>query len=63
MPGKIVYADDQFVNQQSVKRHFEDMRIAEMLITFNDGQGVVDYFEEILNDITGENIVARAMPL
>ena len=34
-----------------------------MLITFNDGQGVVDYFEEILNDITGENIVARAMPL
>ena len=34
-----------------------------MLITFNDGQGVVDYFEEILNDITGDDIGAGAMPL
>ena len=35
--GKVVYADDQFVNMKTVQTHFESMQIADRLITFNNG--------------------------
>ena len=40
--GKIFYADDQYVNQQSIKRHCEDLEISSQLTLFNDGQDVID---------------------
>ena len=48
IPGKIIYADDQFVNQHMMKRHFLDIGIPDSLITFSDGEGVVTYFEQQL---------------
>ena len=48
MPGKIIYADDQFVNQHMMRRHFLDIGIPDSLITFSDGEGVVKYFEQYL---------------
>ena len=46
--GKILYADDQYVNQQSIKRHCEELDIANQLTLFNNGQEVIEHLEDIL---------------
>ena len=43
--GKVVYADDQFINQQSMKMNFTDVGILDQLVLLSDGQEVVDYFD------------------
>ena len=51
--GKVVYADDQFINQQSMKMSFQQSmkmnfphtRILNKLVMFSDGQEVIDYFD------------------
>ena len=43
--GKVVYADDQFINQQSMKMNFTDIGILDKLTMFSDGQEVVDHFD------------------
>ena len=44
-PGKVVYADDQFINQQLIKMNFTDVGILDQLVLFSDGQEVVDHFD------------------
>ena len=43
--GKVVYADDQFINQQSMKMNFTDVGILDQLVLLSDGQEVVDHFD------------------
>ncbi len=43
--GKVVYADDQFINQQSMKMNFTDVGILDELVMCSDGQEVVDFFD------------------
>ena len=47
--AKVVYADDQFVNQHTVAKNFEEMGIADKLVTFSNGQDVIEYLEGVLN--------------
>ena len=35
--GLVVYADDQFVNQQSMKMNFSDINITDKLVMFSNG--------------------------
>ena len=49
LTGNVVFADDQFVNIQNVKRHFKDLGISDKLITCSDGQYVLEYFDELLS--------------
>ena len=49
--GKIVYVEDQFVNQEQMKMHFNDLGVVKQLTIFSDGKEVVDYFEALLQDI------------
>ena len=49
--GLVVYADDQFVNQQSMKMNFSDINITDKLVMFSNGQDVVDYFDSLLKDL------------
>ena len=51
MPGLVLYADDQFVNQASVKRQFFDLSIVDQLKLVSDGQQVIDFFEQYLGSI------------
>ena len=44
-PGKVVYADDQFINQQSMEMNFTKFGILDELVMCSDGQEVVDYFD------------------
>ena len=37
MPGHVLYADDQFVNQASVKRQFYELSIVDKLKLVSDG--------------------------
>lgn len=50
-PGLVVYADDQYVNQQTMKMKFADIGIQDRLRMFSDGKAVTDYFENMLNGI------------
>ena len=43
--GKILVADDQFINQQLIKSHLEDLGLASNIVLFSDGQEVVDYID------------------
>ena len=47
----VLYADDQFVNQASVKRQFFDLSIVDQLKLVSDGQQVIDFFEQYLGSI------------
>ena len=47
----MLYADDQFVNQASVKRQFYELSIVDKLKLVSDGQQVIDYFEQYLGAI------------
>ena len=47
----MLYADDQFVNQASIKRQFYELSIVDKLKLVSDGQQVVDYFEQYLSAI------------
>ena len=47
----IIYADDQFVNQQQMKMHFKDIGIENRLVMFQNGKEVVDFFDEMLNSM------------
>ena len=46
--GIVVYADDQFVNQQAMKMNFQDIGLQDKLVLFSDGKEVVQYFDKIL---------------
>ena len=55
-PGGLIYADDQYVNQQSIKRHCEDLKIGQKLTLFNDGQDVIDHLDDRLTDIKIDDV-------
>ena len=61
--NKVIYADDQFANLHTVQRNFEELNIAEKLITFSNGQDVIDYFEGTLKCITQEDLQHSKLPL
>ena len=63
VPGKVIYADDQFINQMLVKQHFQTMDIADKLITMNDGKDVVEYFEKYLTEIKSNDQVTPLQPV
>jgi len=46
--GKIVYADDQFVNKYQLTMQFKDLGLEERLIVLDNGEEVVEYFDEQL---------------
>ena len=52
--GSVLYADDCFLSQQIMRKNFADMGIGDSLVTFNDGQLVIDYFRRYLNAEVGE---------
>ena len=55
--GKVVIVDDQYYNQQIMKRHFSDIGLGEHLRTFNDGQSAIQYIEMVLDGLQDPNIV------
>ena len=48
MNAQILYADDQFVNQQELKNSVTELGLEERLSLFSNGKEVVNYFEELL---------------
>ena len=46
--GKVIYADDQYVNIANVRRHFKDLGIEDKLITCSNGQEVLNYIDSYL---------------
>ena len=46
--GQIVYADDQFINQQSMQLNFEDIGLGDKLTLYSNGQDVVQHFDDLL---------------
>ena len=52
--GSVLHADDCFLSQQIMRKNFADMDIGDSLVTFNDGQLVIDYFRRYLNAEVGE---------
>ena len=51
--GRIVFADDQFVNQQQMKMQLKEIGLDERVDMFSNGQDVIDYFETLLDQFTG----------
>ena len=49
--GKVVYIDDQLINQSIMNSQFQDLGLAEVLVKFSDGPSAVDYFEETLYNL------------
>ena len=56
----MVYADDQFVNQHTVAKNFEELNIPEKLITFSNGQDVLEYFEKVVEKVIEGDDLDRA---
>ena len=50
-----MYADDQFINQQSMKMNFTDIGILDQLVLLSDGQEVVDYFDQVLEEVISQH--------
>ena len=50
-PGTILFADDQYVNQQAFRMNLKELGFEKQLITHYDGEGVVEFFDFILDDI------------
>ena len=48
--GLIIYADDQYVNQQSLKINLQDIGMADRLVMMSNGQEVVDFFNKQLEE-------------
>ena len=47
--GNIVFADDQFVNQQFVQMSFNDIGLQSKLKIFSNGMETVEYFTNVLS--------------
>ena len=50
--GKIIYADDQYVNRQAFKMNLQDLGLSDRLLLFSNGQEVLDYLDKVLGDLT-----------
>ena len=59
----MVYADDQYVNQHTVAKNFEELKIPEKLITFSNGQDVLEYFENIVKKVTDGDFDPAELPV
>ena len=44
----MIYADDQYVNQSTIKKSFQDFGLSDVFATANDGQDVVELIEKHL---------------
>ena len=44
----MILADDQYVVRQQISLSFNELGLSDKLLTFADGQQVVDYFEDML---------------
>ena len=49
--GRVVYADDQYINQQAMQLNFQDIGISHKLVIFSDGLDAVNYIDGLLKDI------------
>ena len=49
--GLVLYADDHFVNQESMKATFQQIGIQEKLRLFSNGRDVVDFMDKLLDDV------------
>ena len=47
----MVYADDQYINQQAMQLNFQDIGISHKLVIFSDGLDAVNYIDGLLKDI------------
>ena len=57
-----MYADDQYVNRQALKMTFlQDIGLAHRLVMVSNGQEVLDYFDNVLENLDLEQ--DRAVPL
>ena len=61
--SKVVYADDQFANQHSVMRNFEELGINDKLVTFSNGQDVIDHIEKVLSKVKTEDDQVPCQPI
>ena len=43
--GPILFADDQYVNQQAFRMNLKELGLEEKVITHCDGEEVVEYFD------------------
>ena len=48
--SSVVYADDQFVNQQFMRLNFEDFSLQSKLVQFSNGLETVNFFETLLEN-------------
>ena len=49
--GKIIYADDQVINQKLLQLSMKEAGVADRLSMFGDGKETIDYFKELLDNI------------
>ena len=49
--GKIIYADDQVINQKLLQLSMQEAGVASRLTMFGDGKETIDYFKELLDNI------------
>ena len=49
--GLIIHADDQYINQQSIKINLQDIGLGERFVMRCNGQEVVDFFDELFDGL------------
>ena len=60
--GMVVFADDQFINQELMQMNFSDIGIPDRLTMFSGGLATVTWFREMLNhinlqDLRGDKVI------
>ena len=60
---KIIYADDEYINQQTMVTNLKEIGIDEKLTLFHNGQEVVDYFQELLRLHSNESNDVQTQPI
>ena len=61
--GTILFADDQFVNQQAFRMNLKELGLEKQLKILRDGEEVVEYFDFILDKIDVTDLNSDGTPL
>ena len=52
--GKIIYADDQVINQKLLQLSMQEAGVANRLSMFGDGKETIDHFNQLLDNILND---------
>ena len=59
----VLYADDQFVSIEQVKRQFSDMNISNLLQAFSNGQDIIEFLQVQLDILDHTEFEAPIQPI